>query len=311
MKKLLIICGPTATGKTSLGLNLAKKFNGQIISADSRQVYKGMDIGTGKDLPLKAKQKQDGHYLIENTKVWGYDLVNPNQDFSVAHFVNFAIPRLKAIWKTGDLPILVGGTGLYLKALTEPFETISIPTNPKLRLKLDQLPVDNLQQQLIKLNKEKFNSMNHSDQHNPRRLIRAIEITSTIQKRSTLKVPKTDQLWFGLKTDLKTIEKRIEKRVHQRIKAGAQKEVVNLIKTGYSWDLPAMSAMGYQQWQPYLNNKITLKKVTQTWTLAEKQYLRRQLTWFNKQPNINWFNLKDAKYQQQVARMVGDWYTNN
>lgn len=310
MNKLLIICGPTATGKTNLGLNLAKKFKGQIISADSRQVYKSMDIGTGKDLPRKAKQYKDGHYLIKNIKVWGYDLVKPDQDFSVSHFVKFATPRIKKIWAQNHLPILVGGTGLYLKAITKPFDTLSIPANQKLRQKLNRLSVSKLQKHLKKINPTKFESMNHSDQSNSRRLIRAIEVSSSNLQRQSSQVLKTKQLWIGLKADKKILDDLIEKRVLKRIQSGAKQEVDQLIKAGYAFDLPAMSAMGYKQWQPFFEKKVDINQVRRSWIIAEKQYLRRQLTWFRSQPNINWFDLKNASLNQKVARMVGDWYTD-
>ncbi len=309
MKKLLIICGPTATGKTSLGLKLASLFNGQIISADSRQVFKGMDVGTGKDLPNNVKKAKDGHYLINRIKVWGYDLVTPNQEFSVAHFIDFAVPRIKKIWALGELPIVIGGTGLYLKALTQPFDTISIPVNQKLRLKLNKLTIPKLQQRLKKINPAKFKTMNHSDQHNPRRLIRAIEIKT--QKGLTLESDplKANFFWVGLKANKKILDAFIEKRVNQRITAGAQAEVKALIKKGYLWDLPAMSAMGYKQWRPLFEKKTNLDKVKQTWILSEKQYLRRQLTWFKSQKNINWFDISKTNFAKTVVTKVQSWYT--
>ena len=312
MKKLLIICGPTATGKTSLGLKLAQKYRGQIISADSRQVYKGMDIGTGKDLPKGTKQKKDGHYLINKIKVWGYDLVKPDQDFSVSHFIKFAIPRIKKIWTEGQLPIIVGGTGLYLKALTQPIDTLNVPANQKLRDSLELLSIEKLQQKLKKLSLNKFQSMNHSDQHNPRRLIRAIEIQKSKRVRSLGPDPlKADQLWLGLKTDKKILDQRIKTRVLKRIKVGAQAELESLIKAGYSWNLPSLSAMGYKQWQEFFENNLSLDKLTQTWELAEKQYFRRQLTWFNKQPNINWFDITNKSFPNKVVKRVSDWYTSS
>ncbi|MEA3355352.1 MAG: tRNA (adenosine(37)-N6)-dimethylallyltransferase MiaA [Patescibacteria group bacterium] len=312
MKKLLIICGPTATGKTNLGLKLAKKFNGQLISADSRQVYKGMDIGTGKDLSKNIKQHRDGHYLIKNIKLWGYDLVKPDQAFSLAHFVKFAKPRINKIHHQNQLPIIIGGTGFYLKAITENINTINIPPNQTLRQQIVKLSVKKLQAKLKKLNPTRFNLMNHSDRLNPRRLIRAIEINhSSTQKNSTSKSDpfEFDLLWLGLKAEKKVLDARIEKRVNQRLKAGAQKEVQKLIKAGYSFNLPSMSAMGYKQWQSFFENNITLNQVKKDWNLAEKQYLRRQLTWFKKNKKINWFNLDNKDYYQQVVRKVSSWYT--
>lgn len=313
MKKLLIVCGPTATGKTSLSLKLAKKFNGQIISADSRQVYKGMDIGTGKDLPKNAVQKKDGHYLLNNIKLWGYDLVTPDQDFSLAHFSKFARPLIKKIQSQNQLPILVGGTGLYLKAITNQIKTLNIPPNPTLRLKLEKLSTQKLVEKLKQLNLSKYNSMNHSDQLNPRRLIRAIEIHSS--KNSKKVSPKrtdlfeTNNLWIGLKASKDIMDRRIEARVKKRLKAGAQKEVKTLLEDGYSFDLPSMSAMGYQQWQPFFNQQSNLDKVRLSWEKAEKQYLRRQLTWFNKNKKINWFDVTVNNYYLEVVRKITPWYT--
>lgn len=300
MKKILIVCGPTATGKTNLGLKLAKKFNGQIISADSRQVYQGMDIGTGKDKP-----KND-------YKIHGYDLIKPDKNFSVAHFVEFAKPLIKKIQQQNQLPILVGGTGLYLKAITKPFDTISIKPDFKLRQKLNQLTVKQLQAKLKKLNLGKFQSMNHSDQLNPRRLIRAIEV---IRPGLSLRTAKTnlkakDILWIGLTGKKSVLDKQIIKRVDKRIKQGAEKEVKSLLQAGYSWNLPSMSAMGYKQWQPYFTNQSKFDEVRQAWIKAEQQYLRRQLTWFKKQSEIHWFDITNKKIYNNVVRTIKAWYTN-
>jgi len=297
MNQLLIITGPTATGKTNLALKLAKKFSSQIISADSRQVYIGMDIGTGKDKPKPGP------------KIHGYDLVKPNQDFSVAHFVNFALPLIKSIHETRELPIVVGGTGLYLKALTQPLKTINIKPNLQLRQKLNKLSVKQLQAQLKQLNPDRFNSLNHSDQLNPRRLIRAIEVSQSSLQGKTPQI-KFNTLWIGLTAKKSILDKRIIKRVAKRIKQGVEQEVKALIKAGYSWDLPSLSAMGYQQWQPYFAGQATLEDVKQAWITAEQQYLRRQLTWFKTQPHINWFNITDKKLLTKVVSQVKAWYTN-
>jgi tRNA dimethylallyltransferase len=256
-----------------------------------------MDIGTGKDKPKTGP------------KIHGYDLVKPDQDFSVAHFVNFALPLIKAIHKAGELPIVVGGTGLYLKALTQPLDTINIKPNLKLRKKLNQLTVKQLQAQLKQLNPDRFNSMNHSDQLNPRRLIRALEISPSHLQGPTLKA-EFDILWIGLSAKKPILDKRIVKRVEKRIKQGAEQEVKALIKAGYSWDLPSLSAMGYRQWQPYFAGQATLEDVKQTWITAEQQYLRHQLTWFKTQPHINWLDITDKNLFTKVASQVKTWYTN-
>ena len=172
MRKLLIISGPTATGKTKLALKLAKLFGGELISADSRQVYKGMDIGTGKDRGTEnRKQKTENRIHI-----WGYDLVAPNEEWSAAHFVKLANKLIPKILKRDKLPIVVGGTGLYIKDLLRPPETLFISPNKKLRRLLEKLTLPQLQNKLRRINSRRFNIMNQSDRQNPRRLIRALEI---------------------------------------------------------------------------------------------------------------------------------------
>lgn len=163
MNKLLIITGPTATGKTTLGIQMAKKYNGEIISADSRQVYMGRDIETGKDRSFPQ---------------WGIDIASPNEKFNVSAFVAYARDKIKDISDRGKLPIIVGGTGLYIKELLNPSPTLGIAPNEKLREKLSLLTTVQLQTELKQINLAKWITMNMSDQNNPRRLIRAIEISS-------------------------------------------------------------------------------------------------------------------------------------
>jgi len=286
MNKILIICGPTATGKTKLAVKLAQKFSGQIISADSRQVFKGMDIVTGKDLPVLRQA---------NIKILGLDLVKPDQDFSVAHFIKFAKPLINTIYSKNQLPIIVGGTGLYLNALVKPIQTINIPPNVKLRKKLDKKTLPQLQKLLLKSNPDRFNKMNHSDQQNPRRLIRALEVSL---QGPTLKVGTIDldPLWIGLKADKKILDQRIETRVNQRIKAGAIKEWESL-KQKYSSTAPSMSGLGYAQ----------LPDIP-AWIKAEQQYSRRQLTWFKANQAIHWFDTT-TDYLQTVVNLIQAWYT--
>ena len=156
--------------------------------------------------------------------------------------------------------------------------------------------------------------MNHSDQHNPRRLIRAIEInlkgpTLKVKKTKRLNLAESDQFWVGLTANKKNLDNRVEKRVLDRISANSKAEVESLIKAGYSWNLPSMSAMGYKQWQPYFKKNINIDKVIKSWTTAEKQYPRRQITWFHKKPYIKWFNINSHNYPQIVVTQLKSWYT--
>ncbi len=280
MTKVLIVCGPTATGKTALAAKLAKKFKGELISADSRQVYKGMDIVTGKDRP-------------KGVIIHGLDLVLPNEEFSAAHFVKFSRALINQISKKKKLAIIVGGTGLYLNSLVNPPKTLQVKPDWGLRKKLEKKTISELQRQLIRLNPARFEKMNHSDQLNSRRLIRAIEVSL---RRQSSQVAKTvfnenyDALWIGLTADKKTLDKKIAQRVRARLKAGAIKEWQKL-KAKYRRDLPSMSGIGYKE----------LPDVA-AWTRAEQQYARRQLTYFKKNKAIHW-NPDD------IAKLVSAWYT--
>ncbi len=328
MKKLLIICGPTATDKTSLGLILAKKFDGEIISADSRQVYKGMDIGTGKDMPVNLKsqilnlewnKKPISYYKILGIKLWGYDLIKPDEEFNVALFTEFSQVVLKDIWSRNKLPVVVGGTGLYLKAITEPLTTIHIPPNKSLRKKLEILSIEELQQEFKRIDERKFNKLNRSDRNNPRRLVRAIEISSFLKrqkhKKNRIQKEKADIpssiLWIGLTAPQKILYQRIDKRVDQRVKKGVEKEVKSLITKGYNFSLPSMSALGYQQWKEYFKRKKTKEEVINRWKLDEHAYAKRQITWFKKNRRIIWFDISDPYYRRKVVDQVKLWYSES
>lgn len=270
--KLVVICGPTATGKTKLGIELAKKYNGEILSADSRQVYKGMDIGTGKET---------------NYFQWGIDLIEPDQQFNVSSYVKYARKVLVDIWSRGKLPIIVGGTGLYIKELLKPSPTLHIPPNLKLREKLNKFSLEKLQKELQKKNFQKWTSMNYSDQQNPRRLIRAIEIASLkgclpALQEDTLQKP----FIIGLTAPYDYLYKRIDKRVDDRVKAGIAKEKKRLKK--YS-RLP--KTLGYGQ------------ETVQEWKFAEHAYARRQMSFFRsfgKIYPIKWYNIADENLPESL-----------
>lgn len=329
--KLLIICGPTATGKTALGIYLAKKIDGELISADSRQVYKYMDIGTGKDilnsefriqnskLQLKIQKEINlkitlGVYEIDKIPIWGLDLVKPDQEFSVAHWVRFANLIIKDIWKRKKLPIIVGGTGFWLKALIDGIDSINIPPDWQLREKLRNLEIEKLREILKKLDPERWQSMNQSDRKNPRRLIRGIEIAEQIKslklkiKSYSLKLKIDQLLIIGLIASNKFLYQRIDQRVEKRIKQGAQKEIETLLKKGYPWDLEAMTATGYKEWQPFFQKKVGLEEIIQRWKYNEHAYARRQLTWFKKDKRIKWFNIEKPDWQNNVVKLVENWY---
>lgn len=301
MNKILIICGPTATGKTSLGLYFAKKLNGEILSADSRQVYKGMDIITGKDLP-------------EDRRIWLTDLVEPNGNFSVAQWSKAAWKVINSLWEKGSLPIVVGGTGLYIKALVDGIETINIPQNKKLRAQLSEKSVSELYDVLAQLDSSKAASMNRSDRRNPRRLIRAIEVadwkTENRQQKADIENKKklADVLMIGLTAPRGVLYKKVDRRVERRLKLGALEEVKGLLKKGISWNDQAMTGLGYRQLEGYFEKEMPLEKVKEKWEKAEHEYARRQMTWFRKEKRIKWFSLTEKNWKREVEKLVLNWY---
>jgi len=310
MKKLLVICGPTATGKTSLAIKLAKKFssrgrpafgwNGELISADSRQVYQGMDIGTGKDHPKTIKI-----HLI--------DVVKPNEEFSVAHYYRLAWKEIRRIWKKGKLPILVGGTGFYIRAVVDGIETSGIPRNLEVRAKAKGWSKEKLFGYLTKLDPEKAASMNWSDKNNPRRLIRAIEVAIFRRESSSWQPPKhqkPDSLFIGLTAPYKTLYQRIDERVEKRIKQGVEKEIKRLLGQGYTWEASALGeTMGYQEWQPFFEGRKSKEETIQRWKFDEHGYARRQMVWFKKNKRINWFEITKPGFEKKVVRLVKKWYS--
>lgn len=317
MKKLLVICGPTSTGKTSLAINLAKKLNGEIISADSRQVYRGMDIGTGKDLLIGSKIKYPwfskyGYYEIGGIKVWGYDLADPRHEFSVAQYLRFANRIVEDIYKKGKLPILVGGTGLYIKGITDRIPTAEVPKNNQLRENLSEKTVDELYEMLANLDSIKAGSMNASDKRNPRRLIRAIEVAQYSLDHKALAgnapIEEKDILFIGLNAPKQYLDKKIKTRVFQRVKDGVKEEIGRLLQKHVPWDAQAMTAMGYGVWRDYFEGDVPESIILDTWAREEVKYVKRQMVWFKKDKRINWFDVTFKEYPKNVEKLAEKWY---
>lgn len=323
MKKLLIISGPTATGKTALALYLAKELRGELISADSRQVYREMDIVTGKDLPDKFGiqyssfmfGEQVPAYSIDDVNIWGYDIVSPTKEWSVAHFVAFANQLIPLIQRQNKLPIIVGGSGLYTRSLLHPPDSLNLPPNLALRQRLAPLTVTQLQDLLRKTDNTHFRRMNFSDQHNPRRLIRAIEIAASgyppvgerTANQAGAKQLQSATLQLGLTAPWDKLEARIDERINQRLGQGAEREVRMLVKK-YGWASALQTTIGYQEWRPYLEGQMSREQVISQWRRHEKQYARRQITWFKKENDIQWFDVALAKFRYTVVSRVKQWY---
>ena len=267
MHKILCIVGPTATGKTKLALKLSVRQPSILISADSRQVYRGLDIVTGKDHP-------------PGIMLYGIDLVDPHQPCSVSVWYDAVIPHIKKAWKEGKQVIVVGGTGLYVKAIAGGITTLQVPINQAFRVRLQPLSIAELQTKLHDLDPLKLTSMNHSDQHNPRRLIRAIEIAHTPPQSLAIRHQPFVKL-IGLKYfNNSKYRSIIHQRVLARLDQGALTETKKLMTSASPQSL---SAIGYRSIVSFIEGKCSEAKMVEHWVSDELSYAKRQLTWFNKQ----------------------------
>lgn len=283
--KVFVITGQTATGKTDLAVNKALEYDGEIVNADSRHVYRYLDVVTGKD-STRAFQK--------NIPVHLQDCVTPDQPFSSYDFVLLAIMKIADILKRGKTPIVVGGTYLYIQHLLYG-QSIQVQPNPQLREELSQKSKEELQNMLNCLHSN--HRLNSSDWNNPRRLIRQIEIYSSVESRKpTRSVPPThgistmyDLNIIGLKHPNPDVaRKKIQSRVEQRLKDGALDETRSLLKNGYKKTDPGLQTIGYTQLIAHLNGELSLEEAIMRWTTAEVQYAKRQLTFMKKDPYIQW-----------------------
>ena len=277
LPKLIVILGPTASGKSSLAIKLAAKFKGEIMNADSRQVYREMNIGTGKTDSLDSKIR---HHLL--------DIIAPNKLFSLAQYQRLAILAIDDILRRKKVPIICGGTGLYIRAIVDNLDIPRVKPNIKLRQKLEKQTIAKLFSQLIKLDPITAKII---DQYNKRRLVRALEVVLTKQTSFTdlqkTKKLRYEVLQIGIKTDRQILRQRIEKRFNQMIKNGLIEETKKLLKK-YPINLPSMSGIGYLEISQYLAGEISLDEAINRAVARTYQYSKRQMTWFKKDERIKW-----------------------
>lgn len=284
-KKLIVILGPTASGKTDLSIKLAKKFNGKVVSADSRQVYKGMDIGTGK--VTKKEMQGIPHYLL--------DVASPKRKFSVAQYQKLALKAINKIHKKGQVPFLVGGTGFYIQAVVDGIVIPEVKPDWKLRKKLERKNTRELFKMLKKLDPRRAKNI---DKNNPRRLIRAIEIATNLGTVPplSLKKPDFDVLMIGIKKSPTELKELIRKRLLKRLKAGMIEEVKNLKKSGISWERLEEFGLEYRYISRYLQEKLEYNEMVEKLQKEIEHYAKRQMTWFKRDKRIKWIkNYKKAE----------------
>ncbi|HMB17428.1 MAG TPA: tRNA (adenosine(37)-N6)-dimethylallyltransferase MiaA [Candidatus Paceibacterota bacterium] len=287
--KVVCIVGPTASGKSDLAIEVAKDFNGEIISADSRQVYKNMDIGSNK----VTITKKDGKLYSENIRHHLIDIATPKEKFTVIDFKKLAQQAIKKIKERNHLPIIAGGTGFYIDALIYDLKIPEVPPHPKIRERLNKKPKEWLYKELKEKDPKRVKEIHPN---NKQRIIRALEIIEITGKP----VPKNDYskspynpLFIGLKIKRRNFKKRLKKRLIKRIDKGLMKEVKKLHKNGVSWQRLESFGLEYRYSAQYLQNKISKEKMIEKIVTESYQYAKRQMTWFKRNKSIHWIKYKE------------------
>jgi len=316
LPKIIVILGPTASGKTEWGIKVAKKFNGEIISADSRQVYKGMDIGTAKPDGVKSSKLKviksgernvgcglqplpptpllaEGDntiYVVDGVPHHLMDIVEPDEEFTLADFKQRAMVVIDDILKRGRLPIVVGGTGLYIQALVDNLDIPKVAPNLKLRADLEKKSLSELVEMLKNIDPE---SAQKIDLHNPRRVLRALEVALDSGEsfaRQQKKGPDLyDALQIGISLPREELYSRINARVDKQMADGLLEETKKLAKK-FDWRLPSMSGIGYKQIGYFLRGEMSLVAAIEILKRDTRHYAKRQMTWFKRDKLINWIN---------------------
>lgn len=303
--KIIVILGPTASGKSDVAITLAKKFDGEIISADSRQIYRRMNIGTGKvigtwDIKHRTFVSEGiPHHLI--------DVADPNEEFNISHFKKLAEKAIEEILQKGKLPIICGGTGFWIKSIIDDVKLPEVKPNTELRRKLERNNAEELFIMLKKLDPERAQTI---DAKNKVRLVRAIEIAKELGKvpkmlpvighRSSVK---HNFLQIGIDVPKEVLNAKIKKRLDERFKQGMVEEVDKLHSEGVSWQRLEYFGLEYRWIARYLQNKITLDEMKEKLYFDIIHYAKRQLTWFKKDKRILWLKAY-AEIEKTVAEFI-------
>ncbi len=296
---LIVIVGPTAVGKTALSLYLAKAFDGEIVSADSRQVYKGMDIGTAK---ATLEERDDvRHHLV--------DILEPHQTLTLAEFQRLAYAAIDDILARERLPFLVGGSGQYVRAVVEGWRVPKVAPQERLRASLQALDTEALARWLLALDPVAYGRI---DRRNRRRVIRALEVTLVtgrpISEQQRRSAPRYRILQIGLTLARPQLYQRIDARVDRMMEAGLLDETRRLARR-YGWDVPAMSGLGYAQLGAYLRGMITLEESLAAIKRETRRFVRHQANWFkSNDPVIHWFDVDGPEpAADAIEWFLRDW----
>ena len=299
-RPVIIITGPTATGKTEVGIRIADALKGEIISADARQIYEGMDIGTAK--PTIEQQRRARHHLI--------DIVSPNEDYSAGRFAEEAIVTIRDMRQRGVCPILVGGSGFYLKALLDGFSPLPRVADSVRRALKAEAAAD-LQGVYRRLQEVDPVSAARVHPNDTQRIVRALEVyEASGQPMSELQLhpPKVDfpwsSRWFGLSRERDDLYSRIDLRVDEMIRSGLVDEVKGLSSQGFGPGLNALNTFGYREMFGFLDGRADLESVVGEIKLGTRHYAKRQLTWFRKEARLSWVPAAGGDPAATILKML-------
>jgi tRNA dimethylallyltransferase len=280
--KIVVITGPTATGKSDFAVEYALKHNGEVISADSRQVYKGMDIGTGK-ITIE-EMKGVPHHLL--------DVADPSEQFNVGQYKKLAQEAIEDISSRGKLPIICGGTGFYIDAVVNNISYPDVPHDKELREGLEKMTTEELFTKLATLDKEFAISLNNSEINNRQRLVRLIEIATALGNipKVTKNQSDYDVTWIGLNYPYEKLKERIHIRLLKRVDAGMIEEIERLHKEGLSWEKLDGFGLEYRYISRFLREMITKEEMLKLLEIEICHYAKRQMVWFKRNKEIEWVN---------------------
>jgi tRNA dimethylallyltransferase len=296
-----VLGGPTASGKTRLAVQLAHRFDGEIVGADARQVYRGLDIGTGKATP--AELEGVPHHLL--------DVVAPDDPFTVTQYAALATAAITAVHRSGKLPILTGGSGLYLRAVVDGLAPPEVPPQPELRAQLERRWSDDREGLLRDLTVRDPVTAGRIDRRNPRRVIRAMEVILATGRpfsdQQRLRTPPYQRCMLALTGERAAFHRLADRRVETMLAGGLLDEVRSLLAAGYDFRLPAFSAVGYREVAAYLGGDGSLAAVGQRMQEATHAYQRRQLTWFRADARYQWLEATEPNLASTTQRLVATW----
>ena len=301
MNNIICIAGPTASGKTALAVELAKEFNGEVVSCDSMQIYKHMDIGTAK--PTREEMQNIPHHMI--------DICEPDEDFSVSKYCEMAIPIVDDIIARGKAAIIAGGTGLYMDSLIRGNDFAPFPATghrQRLEEKLNAVGLDAMLAELSAIDPEAAERA----QRNPRRVVRALEVyyetgeTITAHNLRTQAIPpRYNPLWLGLDFEpRKLLYDRIDLRVGLMLEQGLMAEIKSVLSAGISPNCTAMQAIGYKEFVAALAGSGTIEEAADEVRQSSRRYAKRQLTWFRRNPNMNWLVRREGTSTEEIIEMA-------